>query len=58
MYQSHQMRTVDNVSRLFIVTSYGAALLALLFRIEVVAREAQRARETADMAVQMVMERK
>ena len=53
MYENAQLKTVDNFSRLFIVWAYAWALLALWGRIEFVARYAKRAREDADMAIEM-----
>ena len=53
MWESSSLKTVDNVSLLFIVLAYAWALLALWGRIEFVARYAKRAREAADMAIEM-----
>ena len=57
MYENSKFRTLDNLSRLAIMWTYLCALLALWGRIEWVAREAQRARGAADMAIDMVRER-
>ena len=53
MYENAQLKTVDNFSRLFIIWAYAWALLALWGRIEFVARYAKRAREAADMSIEM-----
>ena len=53
MWENSNIRTVDNFSRLFIIWAYAWALLALWGRIEFVARYAKRAREAADMAIEM-----
>ena len=53
MLERSRLMTIDNVSRLFIVWAYAWALLALWGRIEFVARYAKRAREAADMAIEM-----
>lgn len=53
MWENSSLKTVDNFSRLFIVWAYAWALLALWGRIEFVARYAKRAREAADMSIDM-----
>lgn len=53
MFENSQLRTVDNFSRLFMIWAYAWALLALWGRIEFVARYAQRARQAADMAIEL-----
>lgn len=53
MWESSTLKTTDNFSRLFIIWAYAWALLALWGRIEFVARHAQRAKATADMAIEM-----
>lgn len=58
MWERSNIRTLDNLSRLAIMWTYLCALLALWGRIELVAKEAQRARETAVMAIDMAMETK
>lgn len=53
MWENSSLKTIDNFSRLFIVWAYAWALLALWGRIEFVARYAKRAREAADMSIEM-----
>ena len=53
MWENSNLKTIDNFSRLFIVWAYAWALLALWGRIEFVARYAKRAREAADMSIEM-----
>lgn len=53
MWENSSIKTIDSFSRLFIVWAYAWALLALWGRIEFVARYAKRARETADMSIEM-----
>lgn len=53
MWENSNLKTVDSFSRLFIVWAYAWVLLALWGRIEFVARYAKRAREAADMAIEM-----
>lgn len=53
MFENTELRTIDNISRLFIIWSYLLALLALWGRIEFIGRYAKRTREAADMAIEM-----
>ena len=53
MWERSPLKTTDNFSRLFIIWAYAWALLALWGRIEFVAQHAQRAKTTADMAIEM-----
>lgn len=53
MIQGRRFLTVDNISRVGIMWTYLLALLALWFRLEIVASEAKRASEAADMAIEM-----
>lgn len=58
MIQGRRFLTVDNISRVGIMWTYLFALLALWFRLEIVASEAKRASEAADMAIEMGRERR
>lgn len=57
MFENSELKTIDSISRLFIIWAYLLALLALWGRIEFIGRYAKRAREAADMAIEMRREK-